>query len=1303
MKAKILILTSFIIWLFSFDACGFSIKLKDACNTGTYNGQALGLSTNSLKDLYYVNPKKYILTINPTGHNYRFTIILSDGNHSRYLDYTKIDNDNLEIDLAKYNVCDGNFYSLTVWASSDTRNDEGVDRIHLINTAYFKDLTSEDGIYYTVHDGEAYVIGSDNEIETANIKSFYNFEGSSYPVTKINYLAFCNRPNLTKISIPTSLKYIGFCAFGFCNNLRVFETGDYLSQIDDSAFMECKNLTRVTLGTGLKFIHPNTFKFSYPKKCIWLANTPPEGCYSFGFGSINYASNKSYPNNFKIYEYLSSMFEVDGTFFVPISPSDRTCSVFDSRYDETNNKVNLTENIIYKGVELKILDINDYSYFNNPYIKEVSIYNTLNIRESTFQSCDSISSILLNVNEIEESAFKGCSAIVKAEIEANVIGESAFQNCSTLEDADYIIKADSIGVNAFNGCASIIKAEVVANQISEGAFQSASQNKPAQYFIKTHSIDKNAFSGCTAIVNAEIEANEIAEGAFQNSSQKEPSIYKITADNIGNNAFNGCASIVKAVVNSKIIGEGAFKNSFTTNPAEVYLKNVEVIGYQAFYNASAMNDIDLNEGIKYIQNEAFTGCSNLEVVSIPNSVRQIGSATFKDCVNLNNIEIGSGILILPSSLLANCSSLSKITIPANINTIENSVFSGCSALEKVVVTDRIKTLNLGINGTSNPLFSECPLKEIYIGGDIVYNTTKNSGYSPFYSNSYLEKVEINNRETEISDYEFYGCSNLKSISMGNGVRRIGKYAFSGCSSLKSFSFGTGMKTIEPEAFSDCTALTSLTSHALMPPTCGTQALDDINKWECQLTVPEQAVYNYKSADQWKEFFFINGEEFDDDYTIYPSRVIIDIPEVTLYENETLKLSALVEPDDASDQTIIWSSKDDSIAAVSKDGIITGVGVGKTEIIATCGDVFDTCEVSVIEKVEATSISLNSTKLELIVNETFLLQATVSPKNATDKTVTWESSDSQIASVSQNGFVKAISAGNTTITAKCGNVSTICDITVKEPIVAQEVGFKNLYNNITYNDLTYSTNDQSFICIPEITGPYNDEDFSIELWFRDNGNHFSNYIYQENSGEYAGNYVQTNFPRLTDVGKYIYTLKQKKANPYVKLGRTMAYVTITQASNNFEWNDPGVFTIHVDETKELDLSYGADIWCEFNVWGNNSLIQVTREHATSNNPKWYVKGIKTGETRLEIGIKSRINSMYSYNFSDSPILSKYIIVEPKQVGSVEGILTEEDGYVSIYTPEGILVKNNVYVEMINNLSSGVYIIVTESGKTYKIVK
>lgn len=159
---------------------------------------------------------------------------------------------------------------------------------------------------------------------------------------------------------------------------------------------------------------------------------------------------------------------------------------------------------------------------------------------------------------------------------------------------------------------------------------------------------------------------------------------------------------------------------------------------------------------------------------------------------------------------------------------------------------------------SSPLFADCPLDEVYIGRKLSY------GYSPFYRNTSLRSVKISDIETQIYNNEFYGCSNLQEFSCGDGVTTIGSWAFSGCSAMTSFASGSKVESIGQEAFSDCTGLTSFTSLAAVPPTCGNQALDDINKWECVLHVPAESIDDYQAAEQWKEFFFMEETQGVDD-------------------------------------------------------------------------------------------------------------------------------------------------------------------------------------------------------------------------------------------------------------------------------------------------------------------------------------------------------------------------------------------------------------------------------------------------------
>lgn len=418
-------------------------------------------------------------------------------------------------------------------------------------------------------------------------------------VTTIGRSAFLECSSLTSITIPASVTTIGSYAFRGCSSMKSVTIGNGVLTIGDNAFNSCPNLTSITIPSSVTTIGSYAFDSSTLKKTIWLTNTPPTG-YTYASGAVNYVANNQFSSdsNWIVYPFLSSMFDVDGIVYVPISPSDKTCDAIDYIYDNSITEITLPRTVSYKGVIMEVQNLGQYLLCNNQVVKSVTI----------------------------------------------------------------------------------------------------SGNFPS-----------------------------------------------------------------------------------------------------------------LKQGVFY-------GCSSLE----------------------------------------------GITIPASVSSIENFVFAGCSSLKKVVIEDRDDELKLGFNsynnGSYSPLFSDCSLDYVYIGGDISYSTSSSYGYSPFYRNTTLRKVVITDKETEISTNEFYGCTNLQSFTVGDGVEKFGDWAFSGCSSLQSLSFGTQLKTIGKEAFSDCTSVTEITSKAVTPPACSSQALDDINKWNCQLLVPQGSLAAYQAADQWKEFFFISEGE-----------------------------------------------------------------------------------------------------------------------------------------------------------------------------------------------------------------------------------------------------------------------------------------------------------------------------------------------------------------------------------------------------------------------------------------------------------
>ena len=164
-------------------------------------------------------------------------------------------------------------------------------------------------------------------------------------------------------------------------------------------------------------------------------------------------------------------------------------------------------------------------------------------------------------------------------------------------------------------------------------------------------------------------------------------------------------------------------------------------------------------------------------------------------------------------------------------------------------------------------------------------------------------------------------------------------------------------------------------------------------------------------------------------------ISLDKTTLALAEQDTYQLTATVNPDNATDKTVTWSTANAAIATVSDKGLVTAVAEGTTTITAKAGDKTATCTVTVSKKViPITSVTLNKTSITLTEQETFQLSASVSPDNATDKTVGWSSSNTAIATVSNNGLVTAVKEGSTTITAKAGDKTATCTVTVSKKVI-----------------------------------------------------------------------------------------------------------------------------------------------------------------------------------------------------------------------------------------------------------------------------
>ena len=126
--------------------------------------------------------------------------------------------------------------------------------------------------------------------------------------------------------------------------------------------------------------------------------------------------------------------------------------------------------------------------------------------------------------------------------------------------------------------------------------------------------------------------------------------------------------------------------------------------------------------------------------------------------------------------------------------------------------------------------------------------------------------------------------------------------------------------------------------------------------------------------------------------------------VTLEVGGTSNLTATVQPSNATNKVVNWSTSNQSVATVN-NGTVTAVAEGTATITATAGGESATCSVTVNKKVVAvTSVELDNAEVDIVSGSTITLKATVKPTDATDQKVTWESDNPEIATVDGSGKV-----------------------------------------------------------------------------------------------------------------------------------------------------------------------------------------------------------------------------------------------------------------------------------------------------------
>ncbi len=571
--------------------------------------------------------------------------------------------------------------------------------------------------------------------------------------------------------------------------------------------------------------------------------------------------------------------------------------------------------------------------------------------------------------------------------EVVAIGDSAFEDRTDLRTVMIPDSVTEIGSCAFNNCTNLSNVTLSQNlKYMEGrAFGSCEKITKIEIpksleWCGSTLYDYGPFGDCTGLKTVIFEngTTEISSHLFEKCTGLEEINIPDSVTEIEDSAFSGCVNLSKVNIPD----------------------TVTIIGEYAFDSCTNLTAVTLSENLEHMEGRAFGNCEKITKIEIPKSLEWCGSTLydygpFGDCTGLKTVIFENGTTKILGHLFEKCTGLEEINIPNTVTVIENSAFSGCTKLEQVNFSNKLtKIESYG--------FSDCTsLKKITVPDSI-----NSIGNSIFQNCTSLTEVHLSNALKEISSNTFNGCKKLTTINFPSTLTTIGDSAFYGCESLPEAILPSGVEKIESNAFKNCKSL----KKAVVPDTVssigssafyGCEALTDITLGSKLKKIDNQTFYGCAAL---------------------PS---IMIP----YNVTTIGDSAFVNCTKLTQITVPRNTTSIASNAFSYPKKMTMYGPS---------DCYAKTYASgkgikyVTQDIHATSVSLDITEKTAERYDDFQLTATIAPLNFTDAVV-WTSSNEEVATVSDTGYVEICGVGTAVITVTAGNVKAACKITVPQLI------------------------------------------------------------------------------------------------------------------------------------------------------------------------------------------------------------------------------------------------------------------------------
>lgn len=583
-------------------------------------------------------------------------------------------------------------------------------------------------------------------------------------------------------------------------------------------------------------------------------------------------------------------------------------------------------------------------------------------------------------------------------------------NCKTLTLPESLT---SIGNWTFRGMAAL-ESIVVPNAVTEMgtyAFANDTSLKSAKLSTSCPWLKEGLFSECNALQSITIPSAVTKMDGYMFTNCKT----------LTSATFEDGTDLIEMGYGASWKNYGLFSDCplKTLNLGRWLSYNTEIASRSPFYSIYALKNLNIGENVKVIDKYMFSYCKGLEEVNLPDNITSVNLWGFRGCTSLKSVRLSEKLSQVGDYGFAECSSLDNVTFPTSMTSVASNSFSDCTALRK---------LDLGQN--------------LLIIGP-----------SAFENDKALEGIEIPSTLYGLGVASFKNCTSLPYVEV-KSISSVGKEAFMGCTGLKWISLSDKTTSLGENSFAGCNNIAYVKSYATTAPE-GLVNFPSEVVTNGTLFVPEGYEDDYTYSATWEDW--MNIKPLTENVLV--SSITLSQTEANMKATETLPLSATVGSENAVNKSLIWKSSNEAIATVSAGGVITANAVGNATITAIAADgsgVKATCDITVVPTL-AESISLDQPTLTLKKKRTAHLVATISPVTTTNKSLTWKSDNPEIATVDNEGNVKTLTAGETTIKVSANDGSGItaeCHLTVTAPKAGDsndddEVNVVDAVNTVNY--------------------------------------------------------------------------------------------------------------------------------------------------------------------------------------------------------------------------------------------------------------